>query len=85
MRYKKYELSAGPAGTGSSYYGEIIELIDVGYKIQTNDNSTYYIGFNKVFTSTNDKDLLGLSFMRLSEKMMMHFAVLNIQLLRNSL
>lgn len=28
----------------------------------------YYIGFNKVFTSTNDKDLLGLSSIRLSEK-----------------
>lgn len=48
---KKYELSAGPAGTGSSYYGDIIESIDVGYKIQT-----------------NDKDLLGLSSIRLSEK-----------------
>ena len=65
---KKYELSAGPAGTGSSYYGDIIESIDVGYKIQTNDNNIYYIGFNKVFTSTNDKDLLGLSSIRLSEK-----------------
>ena len=66
------------AGTGSSYYGDIIESIDVGYKIQTNDNNIYYIGFNKVFTSTNDKDLLGLSSIRLSEKMMMHFAVRNI-------
>ena len=65
---KKYELSAGPAGTGSSYYGDIIESIDVGYKIQTNDNNIYYIGFNKVFTSTNDKDLLGLYSIRLSEK-----------------
>lgn len=64
---KEYELATGPMGSGEYYYGNKVESIDVGYKILTNDNEEYYIGFSKVYTCSEYDDLLGLSSLRLTK------------------
>lgn len=62
-----YELYAGPAGYGFSDHGDFIKSIDVSYKIKTNDNNLYYIGFKNVYVNTIDEDMVGLSSLRLSK------------------
>jgi hypothetical protein len=64
---KEYELATGPMGSGEYYYGNKVESIGVGYKILTNDNEEYYIGFSKVYTCSEYDDLLGLSSLRLTK------------------
>lgn len=64
---KIYKLEAGPAGSGSYMYGQSTESFDVGYMVRTNSGNEYNIGFNKIYTSTENEDLLGLTSLRLSK------------------